>query len=152
MYGGLLLAAPVAPRVVLSLLAAYDADRERLGFELAQFAGQLAPLVAPHPLIAATSANRTRSAATGRLFQGLSITPLAARFGQDGVTACPEAQAGAGARGRRSDSTCSTSAISTCFVESRRTGVAAEHRHVGRDRQRLPHVVRRRGTARRRSS
>jgi len=44
--GGLLLAAPVAPRVVLSLLATYDADRERLGFELAQFAGQLAPLVA----------------------------------------------------------------------------------------------------------
>lgn len=46
MYGGLLLAAPVAPRVVLSLLATCDADRERLGFELAQFAGQLAPLVA----------------------------------------------------------------------------------------------------------
>jgi predicted regulator of Ras-like GTPase activity (Roadblock/LC7/MglB family) len=45
MYGGLMLAAPVAPRVVLSLLAAQDADRERLGFELAQFAGQLAPLV-----------------------------------------------------------------------------------------------------------
>ena len=43
MYGGLLLAAPVAPRVVLSLLAASDSDRERLGFELAQFAGQLAP-------------------------------------------------------------------------------------------------------------
>src|SRR5215468_8986560 len=38
MYGGLMLAAPVAPRVVLSLLAAHDADRERLGFELAQFA------------------------------------------------------------------------------------------------------------------
>jgi predicted regulator of Ras-like GTPase activity (Roadblock/LC7/MglB family) len=46
MYGGLLLAAPVAPRVVLSLLATIDADRERLGFELAQFAGQLSPLVA----------------------------------------------------------------------------------------------------------
>jgi predicted regulator of Ras-like GTPase activity (Roadblock/LC7/MglB family) len=46
MYGGLLLAAPVAPRVVLSLLAASDSDRERLGFELAQFAGQLAPLLA----------------------------------------------------------------------------------------------------------
>jgi hypothetical protein len=46
MYGGLLLAAPVAPRVVLSLLAACDADRERLGFEVAQFAGQLGPLVA----------------------------------------------------------------------------------------------------------
>ncbi len=45
MYGGLLLSAPVAPRIVLSLLAASDADRERLGFELAQFAGQLAPLV-----------------------------------------------------------------------------------------------------------
>jgi len=46
MYGGLLLAAPVAPRVVLSLLASFDADRELLGFELAQFAGQMAPLVA----------------------------------------------------------------------------------------------------------
>jgi predicted regulator of Ras-like GTPase activity (Roadblock/LC7/MglB family) len=46
MYGGLLLAAPVAPRVVLSLLAASDSDRERLGFELGQFAGQLAPLLA----------------------------------------------------------------------------------------------------------
>ena len=45
MYGGLLLSAPVAPRVVLSLLATHDADRERLGFELAQFAGQLGPLV-----------------------------------------------------------------------------------------------------------
>lgn len=45
MYGGLLLAAPVAPRVVLSLLATYNADRERLGFEVAKFAGQLAPLV-----------------------------------------------------------------------------------------------------------
>lgn len=43
MYGGLLLAAPVAPRVVLSMLAAYDADRERLGFELAQFASQVTP-------------------------------------------------------------------------------------------------------------
>jgi predicted regulator of Ras-like GTPase activity (Roadblock/LC7/MglB family) len=46
MYGGLLLAAPVAPRVVLSLLAASNSDRERLGFELAQFAGQLSPLLA----------------------------------------------------------------------------------------------------------
>jgi predicted regulator of Ras-like GTPase activity (Roadblock/LC7/MglB family) len=45
MYGGLLLAMPVAPRVVLSLLAAYDADRERLGFELAQFAGLITPHV-----------------------------------------------------------------------------------------------------------
>ncbi len=45
MYGGLLLAAPVAPRVVLSMLAAYDADRERLGFELAQFASQVTPHV-----------------------------------------------------------------------------------------------------------
>jgi predicted regulator of Ras-like GTPase activity (Roadblock/LC7/MglB family) len=45
MYGGLLLSAPVAPRVVLSLLATHDADRERLGFEVAQFAGQLGPLV-----------------------------------------------------------------------------------------------------------
>ncbi|HLT12277.1 MAG TPA: roadblock/LC7 domain-containing protein [Micromonosporaceae bacterium] len=46
MYGGLLLAAPVAPRVVLSLLATHDADRERLGFELAQFACQIGPMVA----------------------------------------------------------------------------------------------------------
>jgi Uncharacterized distant relative of homeotic protein bithoraxoid len=46
MYGGLLLAAPVAPRVVLSLLAAENADRERLGFELAQFAGLVTPHVA----------------------------------------------------------------------------------------------------------
>lgn len=46
MYEGLLLAAPVAPRVVLSLLATQHSDRERLGFELAQFTGQLAPLLA----------------------------------------------------------------------------------------------------------
>ncbi len=46
MYGGLLLAAPVAPRVVLSLLAAYNADRERLGFEVAQFTGLITPHVA----------------------------------------------------------------------------------------------------------
>ena len=46
MYGGLLLAAPVAPRVVLSMLATYDVDRELLGFEVAQFAGQLLPFVA----------------------------------------------------------------------------------------------------------
>ena len=45
MYGGLLIATPVAPTVVLSMLATHDADRERLGFELAQFAGQLTPLV-----------------------------------------------------------------------------------------------------------
>jgi hypothetical protein len=45
MYAGLLLCAPVAPRVVLSLLANHNADRERLGFELAQFASQLTPLV-----------------------------------------------------------------------------------------------------------
>ena len=46
MYGGLLLAAPVAPRVVLSLLATYDADREKLGFELAQFTCLVTPHVA----------------------------------------------------------------------------------------------------------
>ena len=46
MYGGLLLAAPVAPRVVLSLLATHDADRERLGFEVAQFARHITPLIA----------------------------------------------------------------------------------------------------------
>jgi predicted regulator of Ras-like GTPase activity (Roadblock/LC7/MglB family) len=45
MCDGLLLATPVAPRVVLSLLAGTHADRERLGFELAQFAGQLHPLL-----------------------------------------------------------------------------------------------------------
>jgi len=42
----LMLAAPVAPRVVLSLLAACDADREKLGFELAQFTGLVMPHVA----------------------------------------------------------------------------------------------------------
>ena len=46
MYGGLMLAAPVAPRVVLSLLATCDADREKLGFELAQFTGLVMPHVA----------------------------------------------------------------------------------------------------------
>jgi len=46
MYGGLLLSAPVAPRVGLTVLATYDAERERLGFEVAQFAGHIAPLVA----------------------------------------------------------------------------------------------------------
>jgi predicted regulator of Ras-like GTPase activity (Roadblock/LC7/MglB family) len=46
MYGGLMIATPVAARVVLSLLATYDADRERLGFELAQFAGLVTPHVA----------------------------------------------------------------------------------------------------------
>jgi uncharacterized protein len=46
MYGGLLLAAPVGPRVCLSLLATPESERERLGFELAQFAGHIAPLVA----------------------------------------------------------------------------------------------------------
>ena len=46
MYGGLLLSAPVAPRGGLTVLATYDAERERLGFEVAQFAGHIAPLVA----------------------------------------------------------------------------------------------------------
>jgi hypothetical protein len=46
MYGGLLLAAPVGPRVVLTLLATQNAERERLGFEVAQFAGHVTPLVA----------------------------------------------------------------------------------------------------------
>ena len=46
MHGGLMLAAPVAPRVVLSLLAKCDADREKLGFELAQFTGLVNPHVA----------------------------------------------------------------------------------------------------------
>jgi uncharacterized protein len=46
MNGGLLLSAPVAPRVVLTLLATYTVDRERLGFEVGQFASNVAPLVA----------------------------------------------------------------------------------------------------------
>jgi uncharacterized protein len=46
MYGGLLLAAPVGQRVVLTLLATQNAERERLGFEVAQFAGHITPLVA----------------------------------------------------------------------------------------------------------
>jgi predicted regulator of Ras-like GTPase activity (Roadblock/LC7/MglB family) len=46
MYGGLLLTAPVAPRVVLSVLAKHTVDRERLGFEVGQFAGHVTPLVA----------------------------------------------------------------------------------------------------------
>jgi uncharacterized protein len=46
MYGGLLLTAPIAPRVGLTVLATYDAERERLGFEVAQFTRQIAPLVA----------------------------------------------------------------------------------------------------------
>jgi uncharacterized protein len=46
MYRGLLLCAPVAPRVVLSLLASHTVDRERLGFEVGQFAGNISPLLA----------------------------------------------------------------------------------------------------------
>lgn len=46
MYGGLLLSAPVAPRIVLSLLAKSNADREKLGFELAQFTLLVTPHVA----------------------------------------------------------------------------------------------------------
>jgi predicted regulator of Ras-like GTPase activity (Roadblock/LC7/MglB family) len=46
MYGGLLLSAPVGPRVGLTLLADYNTDRELLGFEVAAFAGYIAPLVA----------------------------------------------------------------------------------------------------------
>ncbi len=46
MYRGLLLAAPVGPRVCLSMLATPEAERERLGFELAQFAAHIVPLVA----------------------------------------------------------------------------------------------------------
>src|SRR6476659_4906222 len=37
MHGGLLLSAPVGPRVGLTLLATPEAERERLGFEVAQF-------------------------------------------------------------------------------------------------------------------
>jgi uncharacterized protein len=46
MYGGLLLSAPVSPRVGLTVLATSRADREQLGFELAQFAGYITPLLA----------------------------------------------------------------------------------------------------------
>jgi hypothetical protein len=46
MRGGLLLSAPVAPWVGLTVLATADAERELLGFEVAQFAGHVAPLVA----------------------------------------------------------------------------------------------------------
>lgn len=46
MFDGLLLSAPVGPRVGLSVLATSDTERERLGFEVAQFAGHIAPLVA----------------------------------------------------------------------------------------------------------
>ena len=46
MHGGLLLSAPVAPRVGLTVLATANAERELLGFEVAQFAGHVAPLVA----------------------------------------------------------------------------------------------------------
>lgn len=46
MHDGLLLSAPIAPRVGLTVLATSDAERERLGFEVGQFAGHIAPLVA----------------------------------------------------------------------------------------------------------
>ena len=46
MYGGLLLTAPVGSRVGLTVLATRDADREQLGFEVAQFARHVTPLVA----------------------------------------------------------------------------------------------------------
>jgi predicted regulator of Ras-like GTPase activity (Roadblock/LC7/MglB family) len=45
MYGGLLLCAPVAPRVVLSVLATHTVDRERLGFEVGQFTTNVTSLV-----------------------------------------------------------------------------------------------------------
>ena len=46
MYGGLLLSAPVGPRVGLTVLATSAAERELLGFEVAQFSGHVGPLVA----------------------------------------------------------------------------------------------------------
>jgi predicted regulator of Ras-like GTPase activity (Roadblock/LC7/MglB family) len=46
MLGGLLLAAPVGKRIGLSVLAKPNSDRELLGFEVAQFAGHVSPLVA----------------------------------------------------------------------------------------------------------
>ena len=46
MYGGMLLSAPVGSRVGLTVLANRDADRERLGFEVAQFARNITPLIA----------------------------------------------------------------------------------------------------------
>jgi uncharacterized protein len=45
MYGGLLLSAPVSARVGLTVLTTSNADREQLGFEVAQFAGHITPLL-----------------------------------------------------------------------------------------------------------
>jgi hypothetical protein len=48
MYGGLMLAAPVAPRVVLSLLATCDADREKLASSWLSFTGLVHAARGPH--------------------------------------------------------------------------------------------------------
>ncbi len=45
MSEGIVLATPVAPRVGLTLLATADCDRERLGYEIAQFVQRVAPLL-----------------------------------------------------------------------------------------------------------
>jgi predicted regulator of Ras-like GTPase activity (Roadblock/LC7/MglB family) len=45
MYGGLLLSAPMSPRVGLAILATSATDREHLGFEVGQFAGHILPLL-----------------------------------------------------------------------------------------------------------
>ena len=45
MVAGVLLATPVRERVCLTVLAAADCDRERLGYEISQFTEQVAPLL-----------------------------------------------------------------------------------------------------------
>lgn len=45
MSEGLVLATPVAPRVGLTILATADCDRERLGYEIAQFVRRVAPML-----------------------------------------------------------------------------------------------------------
>lgn len=47
MAAGLLLTAPVSGGVCLTLLASEECERERLGFEIAQFAERVAPLLQP---------------------------------------------------------------------------------------------------------
>src|SRR5262249_12103793 len=97
MYGGLMLAAPVAPHVVLSLLAAHDRARERRGSALPSFA-------APRPPV------------WGHIRGPVRATPP---VGAPRGPQRPIRQAGAGERVRRSDRTCSTKAIRMFFVDSR---------------------------------
>ncbi len=46
MQSALLLAAPISTHVMITVVAAPETDRERLGFEVGQFAGRATPLVA----------------------------------------------------------------------------------------------------------